>query len=155
MSTYRKTRNITTSTAVVAVPRDALDLERRAREDLSGLADDAIVEVQIDTPMATKALFPVGLLRRYLEAQEVAGRELLVFDSDEEVSSEVAASMLGVSRPFLNELLELEAIPYRRVGNQRRIGVLALHEYSERRRTAEAGLRRMASVVDESAGAWG
>jgi excisionase family DNA binding protein len=130
-------------------------LERRARKDLSDLDDDAIVEVRIDTPMATKALFPVGLLRRYLEAQEVDGRELLVFDSDEEVSSEVAARMLGVSRPFLNELLELEAIPYRRVGNQRRIRVLDLHEYNERRRKAESGLRRMASVVDESAGGWG
>ena len=95
MATYRKTRSITASTAVVSVPRDALDLERRAREDLSDLDDDAIVEVRIDAPTETKALFPVGLLRRYLEAQEVDGRELLVFDSDEEVSSEVAASMLG------------------------------------------------------------
>ena len=104
--------------------------------------------------VSTKALFPVGLLRRYLEAQEVDGRELLVFDSDEEVSSEVAARMLGVSRPFLNELLEVETISYRRVGNQRRIRVLALHEYSERRKTAEAGLRQMADVVNESAGGW-
>jgi excisionase family DNA binding protein len=154
MATYRKTRSITASTAVVSVPRDALDLERRAREDLSDLDDDAIVEVRIDAPTETKALFPVGLLRRYLEAQEVDGRELLVFDSDEEVSSEVAARMLGVSRPFLNELLELEAIPYRRVGNQRRIGVLALHQYNERRKTAESGLRRMANVINESADGW-
>ncbi len=98
--------------------------------------------------------FPVGLLRRYLEAQEVDGRELLVFDSDEEVSSEVAARMLGVSRPFLSELLEVESISHRRVGNQRRIRVLALHEYSERRKTAEAGLRQMADVINESAGGW-
>jgi excisionase family DNA binding protein len=154
MSTHRKTRSITASTVVAPVPRDALDVERRAREDLSALDDDAIVEVRIGAPTATKALFPVGLLRRYLEAQEVDGRELLVFDSDEEVSSEVAARMLGVSRPFLNELLEVEAIPYRRVGNQRRIGVLALHEYCEQRRTAESGLRRMADVVNETARGW-
>ena len=154
VSTHRKTRSITAGTAVAPAPRDALDMERRAREKLSVLDDEAIVEVRIDAPTATRALFPVGLLRRYLEAQEVDGRELLVFDSDEEVSSEVAARMLGVSRPFLNELLEVEAIPYRRVGNQRRIRVLALHEYSERRRTAEAGLRQMADVINESAGGW-
>jgi hypothetical protein len=35
MPTYRKTRNITPSTALVSVPRDALDVERGAREDLS------------------------------------------------------------------------------------------------------------------------
>ena len=154
VSTHRKTRSITASTAVAPAPKDALDMERRAREKLSILDDEAIVEVRIDAPTATKALFPVGLLRRYLEAQEVEGRELLVFDSDEEVSSEVAARMLGVSRPFLNELLEVETIPYRRVGNQRRIRVLALHEYSERRKTAEAGLRQMADVINESAGGW-
>jgi excisionase family DNA binding protein len=129
-------------------------VERRAREALSGLEDEAMVEVRISAKVTTKALVPVGLLRRYLEAQEVDGRELLVFDSDEEVSSEVAASMLGVSRPHLNELLDIEAIPYRRVGNQRRIRVLALDQYRQRRDRAEAGLRRMADVINESAGGW-
>lgn len=129
-------------------------MERRAHEALSGLEDEAMVEVRISAKAATKALVPVGLLRRYLEAQEIEGRELLVFDSDEEVSSEVAASMLGVSRPHLNELLEIETIPYRRVGNQRRIRVLDLKEFRERRERAEAGLRLMAEITNESAGGW-
>jgi excisionase family DNA binding protein len=130
-------------------------VERRAREALSDLADDAMIEVRISTKAAAKALVPVGLLRRYLEAQEVDGRQLLVFDVDEEVSSEVAAKLLGVSRPYLNELLEIEAIPYRRVGNQRRIRVLDLDRYRQRRDTAQAGLRRMAEITNESAGGWG
>jgi excisionase family DNA binding protein len=129
-------------------------VERRAREALSGLEDEAMVEVQISAKAATKALVPVGLLRRYLEAQEIDGRELLVFDSDEEVSSEVAASMLGVSRPHLNELLDIESIPYRRVGNQRRIRVADIRGFRERRERAEAGMRRMADIVNESAGGW-
>jgi excisionase family DNA binding protein len=155
MSTTRTTRSITAGTAIAPAPREALGVERRAREALSGLEDEAMVEVRISTKAKTKALVPVGLLRRYLEAQEVDGRELLVFDSDEEVSSEVAASMLGVSRPHLNELLDIEAIPYRRVGNQRRIRVLALDQYRQRRDRAEIGLRRMADVINESAGGWG
>ncbi|MGH2834455.1 MAG: helix-turn-helix domain-containing protein, partial [Solirubrobacteraceae bacterium] len=136
-------------------PREALGVERRAREALSGLEDEAIVEVRISAKAGTKALLPVGLLRRYLEAQEVDGRELLVFDSDEEISSEVAASMLGVSRPHLNELLDIESIPYRRVGNQRRIRVADIGAFRERRDRAEAGLQRMADIVNESAGGWG
>jgi excisionase family DNA binding protein len=155
VTTTRTTRSITAGTVLAPAPREALGVERSARETLSGLEDDAMVEVRISAPAATKALVPVGLLRRYLEAQEVEGRELLVFDSDEEVSSEVAAGMLGVSRPYLNELLEIEAIPYRRVGNQRRIRVLALDKYRQRRDTAEAGLRRMAEITNESAGGWG
>jgi excisionase family DNA binding protein len=155
VTTTRTTRSITAGTALAPAPREALGVERRAREALSGLEDEAMIEVRISAKAATKALVPVGLLRRYLEAQEVDGRQLLVFDVDEEVSSEVAAKLLGVSRPYLNELLEIEAIPYRRVGNQRRIGVLALDKYRQRRDTAEAGLRRMAEITNESAGGWG
>lgn len=113
-----------------------------------------MVEVRISAKATTKALVPVGLLRRYLEAQEVDGRALLVFDSDEEVSSEVAASMLGVSRPHLNELLDIESVPYRRVGNQRRIRVADIGAFRERRERAQAGLRIMAEVANESADGW-
>jgi excisionase family DNA binding protein len=154
MTTTRTTRSITAGTALAPAPREALGVERRAREALSGLEDEAMVEVQITAKAATKALIPVGLLRRYLEAQEIDGRELLVFDSDEEVSSEVAASMLGVSRPHLNELLEIESIPYRRVGNQRRIRVADISVFRERRDRAQAGLRIMAEITNESADGW-
>lgn len=130
-------------------------MERRAREALSDMQDEAMVEVRISAAKkAAKALVPVGLLRRYLEAQEVDGRELLVFDSDEEVSSEVAASMLGVSRPHLNELLDLESIPYRRVGNQRRIRVSDIWAFQERRERAQTGLLVMAEITNESADGW-
>lgn len=157
MSPIRTTRSISSGTAVAPAPREAREVERRAREALSGLRDEAMVEVRISAAAkkATKALVPVGLLRRYLEAQEVDGRELLVFDSDEEVSSEVAASMLGVSRPHLNELLDIESIPYRRVGNQRRIRVADIRAFRERRERAEAGLLVMADIINESAGGWG
>jgi excisionase family DNA binding protein len=155
VTTTRTTRSITAGTALAPAPREALDLERNAREALSGLEDETMIEVRISAKAATKALVPVGLLRRYLEAQEVDGRELLVFDSDEEVSSEVAASMLGVSRPHLNELLDIESIPYRRVGNQRRIRVADIRAFRERRDRAVAGMQRMADIVNESAGGWG
>jgi excisionase family DNA binding protein len=154
MTPTRTTRSITAGTALAPAPREALGVERRAHEALSGLEDETMVEVRISAKAATKALVPVGLLRRYLEAQEIDGRQLLVFDSDEEVSSEVAASLLGVSRPHLNELLDIETIPYRRVGNQRRIRVLDLKEFRERRERAEAGLRLMAEITNESADGW-
>ncbi len=149
----RATRNIGTAT-VAAVPTDGREVERQALDVLAELEDDAFVEVQIKEPRKTAALFPVGFLRRYLKAQEVPGRQLLVFDSDEEVSSQVAADMLGVSRPHLNELLEVEAIPYRRVGNQRRIRVVDLHEFRQRRDRSAKALGEMADVVEDSAGGW-
>lgn len=150
----RTTRNITAANAAPTVPADARDTERHALDALAKLDDDTFIEVQIKRPRKTEALFPVGLLRRYLAAQSVPGRQLLVFDSDEEVSSQVAADMLGVSRPHLNELLEVEAIPYRRVGNQRRIRVLDLHEFVQRRARRAVSLEEMADVVNEPPGDW-
>ncbi len=150
----RTTRNITAASAAPTVPADALEAERDALDALAKLDDDTFIEVQIKRPRKTAALFPVGFLRRYLAAQSVPGRKLLLFDSDEEVSSQVAADMLGVSRPHLNELLEVEAIPHRRVGNQRRIRALDLHEFAQRRAGRVAALGEMADVVDESAGGW-
>lgn len=150
----RTTRNITAASAAPTAPEDALDAERDALDALAKLDDDAFIEVQIKRPRKTEALFPVGFLRRYLAAQSVPGRQLLVFDSDEEISSQVAADMLGVSRPHLNELLEVEAIPHRRVGNQRRIRVLDLHGFVQRRARRAAALGEMADVVDESAAGW-
>jgi len=150
----RTTRNITAASAPPTVPEDALDTERDALEALAKLDDDAFIEVQIKRPRKTAALFPVGFLRRYLAAQSVPGRKLLLFDSDEEVSSQVAADMLGVSRPHLNEMLEVEAIPHRRVGNQRRIRVLDLHEFVQRRAERATALTEMADVVEEPAAGW-
>jgi excisionase family DNA binding protein len=149
----RITRNIAAATAPT-VPEDGRDVERKALDMLADLEDDAFVEVQIKRPRRAQALFPVGFLRRYLAAQSVPGRKLLLFDSDEEVSSQVAADMLGVSRPHLNELLDVEAIPYRRIGNQRRIRVIDLHQFRQRRDRSAEGLGEMADIVNESAGGW-
>lgn len=153
----RATRTITSSTALIGVPRDAPERERAAYDALALFGDEDFVEVTLPATAQGQvtARFPAALLRRYLEAQDVPGRELMVFDSDEEVSSEVAARMLGVSRPFLNELLDVEAIDYRRVGNQRRIRVVDLDAYRKRRQQAQEGLARVASIVEESSGGWG
>lgn len=150
----RTTRSIGAATAAAVAPQETLDVEQAALDVLADLGDDAFVEVQIRASRKTRAVFPVGFLRRYLAAQSVPGRQVLVFDSDEEVSSEVAASMLGVSRPHLNELLDLEAIPYRRVGNQRRIRVVDLNAYRERRDRRAAGMREIMDVQNEASGGW-
>lgn len=149
VSMSRTTRTIGASTAAAIAPEEAFDVEQAALDLLAEFGDDAFVEVEIRASRGASALFPVGLLRRYLAALSVPGRQLLIFDSDEEVSSEVAASMLGVSRPHLNELLDVEAIPYHRVGNQRRIRVVDLAAYRERRDQRQAAMREMMDVQNE------
>lgn len=72
---------------------------------------------------------------------------------DDEVSTQGAADLLNVSRPFLiDRLLEPGVLPYRRVGNRRRIprrAVLAYRdEQDHRSREAMAELARLSQEMD-------
>ncbi|HKG38505.1 MAG TPA: helix-turn-helix domain-containing protein [Conexibacter sp.] len=108
-------------------------MARAALDVLADLDDDAFVEIKINKPHATPVILPVGYLRHYLAAQFVPGRQVLVFDSDEEVSSDVAAEMLGVSPRYLKHLLDDETIPHRHFRNQRYIRVLDLNAWLSQR----------------------
>jgi hypothetical protein len=123
------TQTIGPATALADVPEETLGMARAALDALADLDDNTFVEIEIKEPHAAQAILPVGYLRHYLAAQFVPGRQVLVFDSDEEVTSEVAAEMLGVSPCYLNHLLDDEAVPFRAVGDQSYINVLDLNAW--------------------------
>lgn len=62
----------------------------------------------------------VSLLMEILEAM-ASGRGITVVPENAELTTVEAADILNVSRPFLIKLLEQGKIPYRKVGNHRRM----------------------------------
>jgi excisionase family DNA binding protein len=83
----------------------------------------------------------VELLARVL-AHMAAGQGVSIVPSQAELTTQQAADMLNVSRPFLIGLLEQGVIDYRKVGTHRRIKASSLMAYmreDDRRRSAAAG----------------
>lgn len=93
----------------------------------------------------------VELLARVL-AHMAAGQGVSIVPAQAELTTQQAADMLNVSRPFLIGLLERGEIDYRKVGTHRRIMAASLLEYireddRKRRRVADE-LTALAEEMD-------
>jgi len=59
-------------------------------------------------------------------------RTISVISENNEISTERAAKLLGMSRPYVVKLLEDGIIPFRKVGIHRRIRMRDLNTYQEK-----------------------
>lgn len=114
----------------------------RIKDYLKRYPDKEIIPVSGEIGNEDALVLPrdaVSLLA-YILAQAAEGRGVSVIPSNAELTTQQAADILNVSRPFLIGLLEAGTIPYRMVGKHRRITVEAVMEYKRRddqqRRTA-------------------
>src|SRR5262249_53299861 len=115
---------------------------RRIKDYLMRQPEKTVIPVAGEIGTEDALVLPreaVSLLA-YILAQAAEGRGGSVIPSNAELTTQQAADMVNVSRPFLIGLLEAGTIPYRMVGKHRRITAEALMEYKRRddlqRRTA-------------------
>ncbi|WP_291914753.1 helix-turn-helix domain-containing protein [Chitinophaga sp. CB10] len=83
---------------------------------------------QLEVPKSAVLLF-FSILEKMGSNSSFA---ILFSGNDEEISTQQAAEILGVSRPFLVQLLEKGEIPFHKVGTHRRVKMEDLIKYEKK-----------------------
>lgn len=124
-----------------ALAREALVRVRRVLDDHPD--EDQPVELTLEDGRETVTVprVAVDLLVRVL-ANLAAGQGVTLVPAHAELTTQQAADLLNVSRPFLIKLLDDRKIEYRTVGTHRRITAASLLDYkrrddAERRKAAD------------------
>ena len=89
------------------------------------------------------------ILRRIIDHM-MHGRAISIIPVNKELSTQEAADILNVSRPFLIKLLESKAIPFVKVGTHRRIRFIDLMDYKKHRdEETQRGLTKIMRISEE------
>jgi excisionase family DNA binding protein len=93
---------------------------------------------------------PILRLLRQIVPRLLKGHAVRLVPLRNELTTQEAADILGVSRPFLIGLLERGEIPYVKTGKHRRIGFADLMTYKRRRdATRREALDRLTELAQE------
>jgi excisionase family DNA binding protein len=116
-------------------------------------ADDTqAAQLQLDLLRAQTGRVPVRLAEvlDHLLQDLAAGRAVQVITLEEEISTQQAAELLNVSRPYLVKLVESGALPHRKVGPRRRLHLEDVLTYRARLdMQRQAALQALADDLQE------
>lgn len=129
MTTQAQSRSLPTSEEVTVA--------RESSRTLAAVLETRVETQQINlsTPTGSQQItVPVSALRMFVEilTQIGAGNAVSIIPIHAELTTQEAADLLNVSRPFLIQTLERQEIPYRRIGTHRRIKYQDALAYKER-----------------------
>jgi excisionase family DNA binding protein len=139
------------SVQIHETPAPTEAVARQARESLQQIShlgafgtSDLSIRIQNGEQVGTDVVLPASALRllRDILAEMAQGHAIALLPVQAELTTQQAADLLKVSRPFLIGLLEQGKIPFRLVGQHRRVRLDDLLAYKrkddeDRRRVAD------------------
>ena len=139
---------------MAVLTREPISLPASEREQIAEL--DRMLHVGIPAlvgPSGERLPVPptvYALLRKVVEFM-AEGKSVTLTPDNQVVTTQRAADLLGMSRPFFIKLLETGAMAHHRVGNQRRVYLHDVLEYSRKRdEEREAALDRLSRQAFEA-----
>ena len=125
--------------AGTALIPDAHDIELAAKSSLAlrslaAATGDLTLTISGEGATTGEMRIPASAVRLLFAALShmACGNGVSLLPLDTELRTQEAADLLNVSRPYLVGLLEKGAMPFRMVGNQRRVGLGDLMDYKAR-----------------------
>ena len=127
------------------------------REQLTRIAGQRRPVARLVAPDGSEVEIPPSAFAalRAVVRDMAQGLTITLIPHDKELTTKEAADILGVSRPFLVQLLDRGEIPYHRVGTHRRLrveDVLGYRELRARRRREQ--LRKLTELSEQVEGGY-
>ena len=127
------------------------DTEQSAVEKLEHLLERGIPSLV--TTSGQKIKLPATIYEILKQVVELMadGKAVTLIPDNQVVTTQRAADILGVSRPFFIKLLERGAMAHHRVGNQRRVYLRDVQQYAHKReQERQAALNRLSRHAFET-----
>lgn len=117
-----------------SIPEDETEAAAEAARELQNLLRDDDTPVVLHTDEGDAVTVPAQALRLFVMilSHLANGEGLVVLPKQAELSTQQAADLLNVSRPFLVGLIKDNELPARKVGTHRRVLLSDLLAYKHR-----------------------
>ncbi len=145
---------ITLTESALPSDRDAA-LAEMASQALAHASDTAL-RVQVAAAGREVASFdlPPGVARLLMDIlkETAAGHAVTLVPFQQEITTQQAADLLNVSRPFLVSMIDNGTLPARMVGNQRRLPLKDVLAYKAENRAKRRETLRQLTELDQELG---
>lgn len=120
-------------TELIMPNENEVELAKKSSRILSTLSlkKTKSVNILLETDKHPRVTLPISAFKLLINilTQMAEGNAVTLIPIHAELTTQEAADLLNVSRPYLVRLLEEKAIPFRKVGTRRRIQVQDLINY--------------------------
>ena len=135
-----------------AEPIFAWDQDRPAIRILERVLEPEEQTVRLVVANGEEIAFPESVYQAFRTLVQVmaSGQAVYLVPHHRELTTQEAAELLNVSRPFVSQLLDRAEMPYVKVGSHRRIRVSDVLDYQKRQQVrTHAALAELTQIVQE------